>query len=384
MKVGIVAGEPSGDYLGAGLINALVQRFPRMDIVGVGGPRMEEAGMKKLYDMERISIMGLDELFRSLHDILKIRKALLKYFSERRISVFIGIDVPDFNLGLEGKLRKSGIPTVHYVSPTVWAWRGYRIRKIKRAVSHMLTLFPFEAEYYQRHGVPVDFVGHPIADEIDVEYDKVHIRKTLSLPPVGRHIVALLPGSRMVELQRLGELFIRVARALQDKIEDIEFVAPFANPETRLYFTSLLEKNSDVRVVVVDGQSRQVIASADAVLLASGTAALESALLKVPMVVAYKGSWLSGVLVKLLAHVEHFSMPNHLLDEPVVPEFFQSDANVDNLVAAMSRYLIDQEYRRAVSQSFGAIISLLRCDANNRAAQAVADILLTRASHAEP
>jgi len=384
MKVGIVAGEPSGDYLGAGLINALVQRFPRMDIVGVGGPRMEEAGMKKLYDMERISIMGLDELFRSLHDILKIRKALLKYFSERRISVFIGIDVPDFNLGLEGKLRKSGIPTVHYVSPTVWAWRGYRIRKIKRAVSHMLTLFPFEAEYYQRHGVPVDFVGHPIADEIDVEYDKVHIRKTLSLPPVGRHIVALLPGSRMVELQRLGELFIRVARALQDKIEDIEFVAPFANPETRLYFTSLLEKNSDVRVVVVDGQSRQVIASADVVLLASGTAALESALLKVPMVVAYKGSWLSGVLVKLLAHVEHFSMPNHLLDEPVVPEFFQSDANVDNLVAAMSRYLIDQEYRRAVSQSFGAIISLLRCDANNRAAQAVADILLTRASHAEP
>jgi len=384
MKVGIVAGEPSGDYLGAGLINALVQRFPRMDIVGVGGPRMEEAGMKKLYDMERISIMGLDELFRSLHDILKIRKALLKYFSERRISVFIGIDVPDFNLGLEGKLRKSGIPTVHYVSPTVWAWRGYRIRKIKRAVSHMLTLFPFEAEYYQRHGVPVDFVGHPIADEIDVEYDKVHIRKTLSLPPVGRHIVALLPGSRMVELQRLGELFIRVARALQDKIEDIEFVAPFANPETRLYFTSLLEKNSDVRVVVVDGQSRQVIASADVVLLASGTAALESALLKVPMVVAYKGSWLSGVLVKLLAHVEHFSMPNHLLDEPVVPEFFQSDANVDNLVAAMSRYLIDQEYRRAVSQSFGAIISSLRCDANNRAAQAVADILLTRASHAEP
>jgi len=384
MKVGIVAGEPSGDYLGAGLINALVQRFPRMDIVGVGGPRMEEAGMKKLYDMERISIMGLDELFRSLHDILKIRKALLKYFSERRISVFIGIDVPDFNLGLEGKLRKSGIPTVHYVSPTVWAWRGYRIRKIKRAVSHMLTLFPFEAEYYQRHGVPVDFVGHPIADEIDVEYDKVHIRKTLSLPPVGRHIVALLPGSRMVELQRLGELFIRVARALQDKIEDIEFVAPFANPETRLYFTSLLEKNSDVRVVVVDGQSRQVIASADVVLLASGTAALESALLKVPMVVAYKGSWLSGVLVKLLAHVEHFSMPNHLLDEPVVPEFFQSDANVDNLVAAMSRYLIDQEYRRAVSQSFGAIISSLCCDANNRAAQAVADILLTRASHAEP
>lgn len=375
MKIGIVAGEPSGDYLGAGLISALARRFPGAEFVGVGGPRMEQAGMNKLYEMERISIMGLDELLQSLLDILKIRRSLFKTFSQRGISIFIGIDVPDFNIGLERRLRKKGIPTVHYVSPTVWAWRGYRIRKIKRAVSHMLTLFPFEARYYEHHGVPVDFVGHPIADEIDEHYDKAKIRETLNLPPRGHQVVALLPGSRMVELQRLGELFIEVARTLQNSIEGIKFVAPFANPETRLYFTTLLIKHPDVPVVVVDGNSRQVIAAADVALLASGTAALEAALLKVPMVVAYKGSWASGVLVKLLAHVEHFSMPNHLLEDPIVPEYFQADANVHNLVAAMNRYLLDAEYCLAVSRSFGAIMSSLRCNANDRAARAVANLL---------
>ncbi|MDA9983146.1 lipid-A-disaccharide synthase [Gammaproteobacteria bacterium] len=375
MKIGIVAGEPSGDYLGAGLISALARRFPGMEFVGVGGPRMEQAGMNKLYEMERISIMGLDDLLQSLHGILKIRRSLFKIFSERPISIFIGIDVPDFNLGLERRLKDSGIPTVHYVSPTVWAWRGYRIRKIKLAVSHMLTLFPFEARYYEHHGVPVDFVGHPIADEIDDDYDKSNIRGLLNLPQEGHPVVALLPGSRLVELQRLGGLFIEVARTLQKRIEGIKFVAPFANPETRLYFEKLLKKYPDVPVVVVNGKSRQAMAAADVALLASGTAALEAALLRVPMVVAYKGSWASGALVKLLAHVEHFSMPNHLLENPIVPEFFQSDANVDNLVAAMSRYLLDAERCQAVSRSFGAIMSSLRCNANDRAAKAVANLI---------
>ena len=375
MKIGIVAGEPSGDYLGAGLISALARRIPGTEFVGVGGPCMEQAGMKKLYEMERISIMGLDDLLQNLHNILKIRRSLFKIFSQRSITIFIGIDVPDFNLGLERRLRGSGIPTVHYVSPTVWAWRGYRIRKIKHAVSHMLTLFPFEARYYERHGVPVDFVGHPIADEIDDDYDKSQIRRILNLPQEGHPVVALLPGSRMVELQRLGELFVEVARTLQKKLEGIKFIAPFANPETRLYFEKLLKKYPDVPVVVVDGNSRQVIAAADVALVASGTAALEAALLRVPMVVAYKGSWLSGALVKLLAHVEYFSMPNHLLEKPIVPEFFQADANVDNLVTAMNRYLLDAEHCQAVSRSFGVIMSSLRCNANDRAAEVVAHLL---------
>jgi lipid-A-disaccharide synthase len=375
MKVGVVAGEPSGDYLGAGLIESLSRRFPDLEFVGIGGLRMEKAGMDKLYDMERISIMGLDELFHSLHDILSIRRTLLRYFTDQRISLFVGIDVPDFNIGLEGKLRKRGITTVHYVSPTVWAWRGYRIRKIRRSVSHMMTLFPFEADYYERHGVPVDFVGHPIADEVDTEYDKSEIRASLGLPVGGTKIAALLPGSRMIELQKLGGLFIEVARELGRRIPDLRFVAPFANIETRQHFQSLLDRNPDVRVDLVDGQSRSVIAASDATLLASGTAALEAALLRVPMVVTYRGSWLSATLVKMLAHVEHFSMPNHLLDEPIVPEFFQDDATVDNLAGAMSKYLCDGEHSKAISDSFGAIISTLRCGANERAADVVAGLL---------
>jgi len=375
MRVGVVAGEPSGDYLGAGLMEALSRRIPGVEFIGIGGPRMEQAGLSKMFDMEQISIMGIDELLHSFMDILRIRKTLFRRFLELEIPLFIGIDVPDFNMGLEGRLRKHGITTVHYVSPTVWAWRGYRIRKIKRSVSHMLTLFPFEAEYYERHGVPVDFVGHPVADEVDVDYDKATIRADIGLPAEGATIAALLPGSRMVELQRLGELFIQVARELGRQVPGIRFVAPFANRETRAFFHSLLDQNPDVTIDLVDGRSRSVIAASDVVLLASGTAALEAALLKVPMVVAYRGSWLSYTLVKMLAHVEHFSMPNHLLDEPIVPEFFQEAATVDNLVGAMLRYLRDRGLSEAVSDSFGAIISQLRCGANERAADVVAGLM---------
>lgn len=375
MKVGIVAGEPSGDYLGAGLIRALSRRRSEVEFVGIGGPHMVRAGMEKLFDMERISIMGLDQLLHSLSDILKIRRTLYQYFLDRNIQLFVGIDVPDFNIGLEGKLRKSGITTVHYVSPTVWAWRGYRIRKIKRSVSRMLTLFPFEAEYYKHHGVPVDFVGHPIADEVDENYDKSLLREELGLQVEGAPIAALLPGSRMIELQKLGELFIQVARELMQRIPGIRFVSPFANEETRMYFQSLLAGHTDVQIEIVDGRSREVIAASDAVLLASGTAALEAALLRVPMVVTYRGSWLSATLVRMLAHVEHFSMPNHLLEEPVVPEFFQADATVENLAGAMARYLSDETFSRTVSDSFGAIITTLRRGADDRAAEVLAELM---------
>lgn len=375
MRVGVVAGEPSGDYLGAGLMNALTRRNPDMEFIGIGGPRMEQAGLKKLFDMERISIMGIDELLHSLKDILNIRKTLFQHFLEMDIPLFIGIDVPDFNIGLEGRLRKHGITTVHYVSPTVWAWRGYRIRKIKRSVSRMLTLFPFEAKYYEKHDVPVDFVGHPVADEVDMEYDRAAIRADLGLPAEGATIAALLPGSRMVELQRLGELFVQVARELGRRVPDIRFVAPFANQETRIYFQTLLDQNPDVTIELVDGRSRTVIAASDAVLLASGTAALEAALLKVPMVVTYRGSWLSATLVKMLSHVEHFSMPNHLLDEPIVPEYYQEAATMENLVDAMLRYLCDKDHSKAVSNSFSEIISTLRCGANERAADVVSGLL---------
>ena len=377
MKVGIVAGEASGDYLGAGLMAALRTRFPQIEFTGIGGPRMETAGMRQLYPMGRISIMGLDELLRNLHDILKIRRALFDVFTRERVSLFIGVDVPDFNLGLEQQLRKHGIATVHYVSPTVWAWRSYRIRKIKRAVSHMLTLFPFEAEFYKRHGVPVSFVGHPIADEIETGYEKTDVRKSLQLASDKELVVALLPGSRLVELRRLGELFLETAQTLQGAIPNLQFVAPFANDETMYYFSALLKKYQDLSITVLQGKSRQAIAASDVALVASGTAALESALLQVPLIVAYRGSWISYLLVRLLAHVEHFSMPNNLLREPIVPELFQSNANVNNLVNELTRYLLDPKQHQMAKDAFGDIISLLRCNANEKAAHAVSKFLET-------
>ena len=239
----------------------------------------------------------------------------------------------------------------------------------------MLTLFPFEADYYERHGVPVDFVGHPIADEIDPEIDKAAIRADLGMPGGGETVVAMLPGSRMIELQRLGDLFIQVARELRRRLPDIHLVAPFANAETRSYFESLLRGNPDVRVDLVDGRSRSVIAAADVALVASGTAALEAALLKIPVVVTYRGSWLSAKLVRMLAHVDHFSMPNHLLDVPLVPEYFQEAATVENLTEALMRYLSDEALSKTVSESFGTIISTLRRGASERAADVIAGML---------
>lgn len=375
MKVGIVAGEASGDYLGAGLMAALKRRFPCIEFSGIGGSRMTAEGLRNFYPMERISIIGLDDLLKSLADILRIRRLLFEHFVEERPALFIGVDVPDFNLGLEQRLRKQGIDTVHYVSPTVWAWRGYRIKKIKRAVSHMMTLFPFEAEFYRRHGVPVSFVGHPFADEIDPVYDKQEMQKQLDIDARGGQIIALLPGSRISELRRLGELFVQTAVSLTQKVQGLQFVAPFANQETMAHFSSLLRRHPGLPVHVVEGRSRHVLAAADLALVASGTAALEAALLKTPMVVTYKGSWVSYALAKLLAHVEHISMPNHLLPEPIVPEIVQSAATVENLTGQLTLYLQEPERCRAAAEAFGTIIASLRCKANENAANTVAEIL---------
>ena len=364
--------------MGAGLMRALKDRFPQIEFVGIGGSCMKGVGMRQLYPMTRISIMGLDDLLRSVYDILKIRRNLYELFNREQVALFIGVDVPDFNLGLEQRLRKNGIATVHYVSPTVWAWRSYRIKKIKRAVSHMLTLFPFEADFYRQHSVPVSFVGHPVADEIDTAYRKADIRKLLELNPEKKQVVALLPGSRLVEVRRLGELFVQTAHALTTAIDSVQFVAPFANEETMHYFSMLLSGYPDLPITIMQGKSRQAIAASDVALVASGTAALESALLRVPLIVAYRGSWVSYLLVKLLAHVEYFSMPNNLLPEPIVPELIQSKATVANLVNELTRYLTKPEQRQLVEDAFSDIISSLRCNANERAATAISKLLETR------
>lgn len=373
MKIGVVAGEASGDYLGGRLVEAIKKRVPDAAVTGICGPRMIAAGAVSMYPMESISIMGLDDLASNLIKIVRIRTQLLDYFLAQPPDVFIGIDVPDFNLGLEVKLRRHGIKTVHYVSPTVWAWRHYRLPKIRRAVDHMLTLFPFEADYYRRHGVPVTFVGHPVADEIDVDSDAQQLRNSFGVQ--ARYLVALLPGSRQSELHRLGGLFLDVAERVLDQCGDVEFIAPFANQQTHNYFADLAQRRRSVPVQLIDGKSRQAMAASDVALVASGTAALEAALLKKPMVVAYKVSWLTGVLVKMFARVGYFSMPNNLLDKPIVPELMQSHATVQNLTQEVMRLLADEQLRTEIAQKLATITETLKRNASDKAADVILNII---------
>lgn len=367
----MVVGEASGDYLASGLIQAIADRVPDVRIEGIGGPMMAREGAHLLYPMDTISIMGVDGLARSLRQILRIRKALCQRLLDDPPDVFVGVDVPDFNLSLERKLRRAGIPTVHYVSPTVWAWREYRVKKIRRSVDLMLTLFPFEADYFRERDVPVSFVGHPLADEIPATIDRGAARAALGVH--AEHVVALLPGSRVSELRRLGALFIDVAVRLYDAgRRDICFLAPFISAPTREYFERLLAaKAPDLPVRLLESQSRQVLAASDVALLASGTAALEAALHKVPMVVTYKVSWFTSLMVRLFARVRYFSMPNNLLADPVVPELMQDQATTERVWQAMDKYLCDESLRSRTEQILGQIPSMLRCGANERAAHEV-------------
>ena len=376
MKIGIVAGETSGDFIGAGLIDAIKNRHPEAVFTGICGPKMLALGAVSMCPMDSISIMGIDDLPAQLWNIIRIRRRLTDYLISNPPDVFVGIDVPDFNLRVESALHKRGIKTVHYVSPTVWAWRSYRIRKIRKSVDHMLTLFPFEAEYYRKQFVPVTFVGHPIADEINPNPDMQSLRKNLGIK--AKQVVALLPGSRKSEVKRLGPLFIDVAFSLYRNGRDIEFIVPFANEETKGYFSELLiKRNVELPLHLVIGISRQAMAASDVVMLASGTAALEAALLRKPMVVAYKVSWLTGILVKLFAHVQYFSMPNNLLERPTIPELLQEKATTTNLVTAVSRFLDEPTLREEVANQLAGIYDTLKRGANERAA----DVILSVASH---
>lgn len=377
MRIGIVAGETSGDYLAAGVMQALRRRFGEVSFCGIGGSRMRALGMESRHDMDSISIMGLDGLMSGIRDILRIRRDLARYYIDDPPDLFLGVDVPDFNLGLELMLRTAGIPTVHYVSPTVWAWRAYRIGKIRRAVTHMLTLFPFEADYYRQHRVPVTFVGHPIADEIPEQQDRGEVARSLALP-AGR-VVALLPGSRSGELQRLAGLFLETATALSRTHEDLQFVAPMASENARHYFESILSRwHEELPLTVVSGRAREALTAADVALIASGTAALEAALVGTPMVVSYKVSPVTALLVRSFAHVRYFSMPNNLLAEPIVPELLQERATVENLTRELSRYLGDPALCTATRERLAEIRRMLACGANERAAAAIATVLETQ------
>lgn len=371
MKLGVVAGEPSGDLLGAGLIETLSP----LQATGLGGSHMIKAGFQSLFEMERLSVMGLIEPLLHLPDLFKLRKDLFHHFQKNRPDVFVGIDSPDFNLGLELKLRNLNIPTVHYVSPSVWAWRKKRVFKIAKAVDLVLTLFPFEADFYKQHHVPVSFVGHPLADQIPLEIDQLAARKKLNLS-TGKIYIAILPGSRRNEIKQLGEVFIRTAQHCLKARPEIEFISSSVNDirhyEFQQFATSI---GVNLPLHIFKQQSHDVMAAADVVLVASGTATLETMLFKKPMVIAYRLAPLTYQIGKRLVSLSFIGLPNLLANEKLVPEFIQHDATPEKLSKALLDYLDHPEKIDALKNRFIELHHQLRCNASQKAAEAIVQLI---------
>ena len=375
LRFGIVAGEASGDLLGASLIEAIKQRFPDATFEGIAGPAMIKQGAKSLFPMDRLSVMGIVEVLGRYRELLGIRQKLTEHFKNNPPDVFIGIDAPDFNFGLEQKLHDVDIKTVHYVSPSIWAWRQGRVKKIAQSTDLVLTLFPFEAEFYKKHHVPVSFVGHPLADIIPLQIDKESARKNLSLS-MEDEVLALLPGSRSNELQYLSEPFLEAVKWLKKEMPNLEVIVPLANKNRRQQFEASLSDLADAPSIrLVDGKSREVMASADVILLASGTAALEAMLLKKPMVVAYKLSPLTYWIAKWLVKVENVSLPNLLAAETLVPEFIQHEATSENLGHAVLTYFKNPKKIENIHQRFNDIHLSLKQNASHKAADAILKLI---------
>lgn len=373
LRIGIVAGEASGDILAAGLLQELRKRHPEMQAEGVAGPEMIAAGCRDLWPLEKLSVMGLVEVLAHLPELLRLRRDVVTHFSETRPDVYIGVDAPDFNLGLEARLKKRGLRTVQYVSPSIWAWRQSRAAKIGRGTDLVLCLFPFEPEIYARHGVNAVFVGHPLADMIPRVVDIKEARASLGIASPGS-LVALLPGSRMGEVTRLAKIFLQTAAWLRERDTNCRFVIPAATPRVRTFLEArLAESGLGNSVEIVDGRSRDVMAAADAVLLASGTAALEAMLLKRPMVVSYRVSTLTYFLVRALRLLKlpYVSLPNVLAKKKIVPECLQGNSRPDVLGPEILLLLQDQAARERQTQVFDEIHATLQCNANARAADAV-------------
>ncbi|PLW83395.1 lipid-A-disaccharide synthase [Kineobactrum sediminis] len=374
MRIGILAGEASGDILGSRLLAALRLRYPDLQVEGIGGPLMQARGCHSLFPMERLSVMGFIEPLKRLPELLHIRRSLYRHFLANPPDLFIGIDAPDFCLRLEWQLRRAGIPAAHVVSPTVWAWRQGRIGKIRRAVNRMLCLFPFETAIYREHNIPADFVGHPLADEIPQQVDRAAARAALGIAGTGK-ILALLPGSRSGEVSLLGPLFLESARRLAATDPDLSFLLPAAGAERLAQLRALLVDFPGLPLILVEGRSREVMAAADVVLLASGTATLESLLLKRPMVVTYRMAALSWALVSRLVKTPFAALPNILAGQPLVPELIQNAATPEAVVAALQPLLQDEDAARAQVQAFDAIHRSLALGFGERCADAVEAIL---------
>ena len=361
--------------LASGLIKAIGDRVPGARFEGIAGPRMLAVGCETLYPMERLSVMGLSEAVGRYLELVPVRRRLARRIVENSPDAFIGVDAPDFNLSLELALRRAGVKTIHFVSPSVWAWRRYRLNKIAQAVDMMLALFPFEPPLYEARSIPVRFVGHPFADEIAMRTSRDAARERLSLDARAR-IVALLPGSRMSELQRLAGLLARTARWVHQRRPDVQFVAPLVDGATREYFSrALAEHAPGLRCELFQGASRDAMAASDVVLLASGTATLEAMLLKRPMVITYRTMRLTWIVGRAMLHVDHVGLPNLLAGTRLVPELLQDEATPDRLGTLLLDRLDHPERQRSVLEEFDRIHRALRNDAFTKAAEAVLEVV---------
>lgn len=378
MRIALVAGELSGDFLAAGLMRSLARRYPEARFEGIGGPAMQAAGLHSYHSLEALSVMGFVEVLAHLPRILSIRRDLRRRWIDDPPDVFIGIDAPDFNLGLERSLRAVGIPTLQYVSPTVWAWRGGRIGLIREAVDRMLCIFPFEERFLTDQGVDARFVGHPLADAIEPMADSGPARRQLGLG-VRDTAVAILPGSRGSEVKALLPLFLTVAARIVERFPDIRFFVPAATPALQARIKAVIDARTDrLPIEVIDGEARTILAAADAGLIASGTATLEAMLLRCPSVMAYRVNRLTAMLARRSLRIPHFAMPNLLAGEMLMPEFVQDEAEPGHLTEALTALLEAPGQRDAIATLFAALHDSLRRDASEGAANGVADLLAER------
>ena len=379
--IGVVAGEASGDLLGANLMQAVCGRFPHVRFVGIGGPRMQAAGLEVLFPMEKLAVRGYVEVLRHYFEILGIRRQLAAHFLRAPPTCFVGIDAPDFNLGLELQLKRKGIPIVHYVSPAIWAWRAGRIHKIRRAVTAMLVVFPFEEGIYREAAIPVSYVGHPLADILGEHPGRAAARLQLRLPAAAP-VVALLPGSRVSELEHMAEVFLGAARIIAEARPDVSFLLPVVNRETRQRAEDALRRvgGKGLPVTLLSGHAHDAMAAADVVLVASGTATLEAALLRRPMVIAYRMPWISWWIMRRQAKVEYVGLPNILAGERIVPELLQDAATPAKLAQAVLDLMNDPIARARMESRFAALHDQLRQGTDEKVAAALAPFIVGTAA----
>jgi len=376
VRIAMVAGEASGDLLAGHLIQALKARLPNAVFYGIGGPKMSAQGFNSWYPLEKLAVRGYFEVLKHYREISSIRNALTRRLLDEPPDVFIGVDAPDFNLALEKKLKNRGIQSIHYVSPSIWAWRGKRIHTIGASVSRMLALFPFEPAIYEAQGIPVSYVGHPLADILPIEDRRAEARELLSIGPQ-QAVFALLPGSRQSELQYMAKTFIESAQEINKQLPEALFLVPLATRETRLIFETALYQCQarDLPLRMLFGHSHDAMMAADAVLVASGTATLEAALLKRPMAIAYKMASFTYRMMRRMGYLPYVGLPNILAGKFVVPEFIQDDATPENLAQALINFYADKKTCAAIQAVFHEMHLQLKQNSAEKAASAVIDCL---------